>query len=68
MLWPQIEVMSCDARAAARQVQFESVEAQESGNSLIHGAPCMNRYRYQEFSRKIGVPSAFCQDFHAHVA
>ena len=42
-LRPQIEVLSCDARTAAHQVQLESVEAQDSGNDLIHGAPRVNR-------------------------
>ena len=44
-LRPQLEVTSCDAHTAARQIQLESVEAQDPGNNLIHGAPRMNRYR-----------------------
>jgi hypothetical protein len=44
-LWPQIDVIACDARAAAQQVQLEPVEAQGPGNDLIHDAPRMSRYR-----------------------
>src|SRR5262249_24924554 len=38
-LRPQLKVASRNARAAAHQVQLEPVEAQDSGNDLVHGAP-----------------------------